>query len=107
MNFFKHSFFRFIISEVLRLHPIFGEMSRECTKDYIIPGTDKVIEKGLMVVIPVAALHKDPKYFPEPEKFNPDRFQDMNAIPKGVFFPFGAGPRICIGNYILSQKIHL
>ena len=54
-----------------------------------------LIEKGIKMLIPVQGLHYDPKYFPNPEKFNPDRFK-VN-IPTGVYLPFGDGPRNCIG----------
>lgn len=82
----------------MRLHPLAAGLIRYCTKEYKIPETDIIIEKGTVLNIPVIGLHKDPQYFPDPEKFNPDRFQNMEEIPKGVFFPFGSGPRICIGN---------
>ncbi|XP_075213870.1 cytochrome P450 6k1-like [Lycorma delicatula] len=65
------------IYETLRLHPILGTIIRYCTKDYKIPETDVVIEKGTIINIPVVGFHKDPQYFPNPEKFNPDRFQNM------------------------------
>lgn len=84
-------------SETLRLQSG-PSLFRFCTKDYTIPHTDIVIEKGCIVSIPNGCLQKDPQYFSEPEKFNPDRFEEMNAIPKGVYFPFGSGPRICVGN---------
>lgn len=72
-------------------------MNRECTKEYKLPGTDVIIEKGTAIFIPVMALHRDKKYFPDPIKFNPDRFSDPNAIPPMSYLPFGDGPRNCIG----------
>jgi cytochrome P450 family 6 len=72
---------------------------RECTNKYTIPGTDVTIEKGTFVVIPVIGLHMDQKYYPNPEKFDPDRFSEetKNKRPQFTYLPFGEGPRICIG----------
>jgi cytochrome P450 family 6 len=57
------------------------------------------VEKGIHVVIPVLGLHRDPKYFPDPEKFKPERFSDEAKLhrPNYVYLPFGEGQRICIG----------
>lgn len=85
----------------MRLRPGGGFLSRVCTQDYKMPGSNLVIDKGSIVHIPVLGLHKDPQYFPDPEKFNPDRFKNMDEVPKGVFFPFGGGPRMCIGKFYL------
>nr|XP_024216018.1 cytochrome P450 6a2-like [Halyomorpha halys] len=82
------------ISEAMRLYPPLGVLNRECTKDYTLPdGT--FIEKGMNILIPTYSLHRDPKYFPEPTKFKPDRFE--NPPVNGTYLPFGDGPRICIG----------
>ncbi|XP_075213777.1 cytochrome P450 6a2-like [Lycorma delicatula] len=104
-NLKKMTYMDQVINEVLRIHPALGVISRECAKDYIIPGTNKVIEEGVLIMIPVISIHRDPKYFPEPEKFDPDRFQDMNAIPRGIFFPFGSGPRVCIAIRLAMLEI--
>jgi cytochrome P450 family 6 len=88
-----------VVSETLRKYPPFPILNRECTKDYKIPGTDVVLEKGLATVIPVLALHHDPKYYPEPERFDPERFNEEEKAKRHqyVYLPFGEGPRICIG----------
>lgn len=72
---------------------------RLCNKNYEIPGTDIIIEKGLKVLVPIHAIHHDPQYYPDPWKFDPERFRDNNKKLRDscTFLPFGEGPRICIG----------
>ena len=76
---------------------------RTCTKDYKIPDTNFVVPKGTPVHIPILGFHMDPKHFPNPEKFDPERFSPENKgnIATGTFIPFGQGPRMCLGkNFI-------
>lgn len=87
----------FLFAETLRKYPALPLLNRECTEDYQLPGTDIVLEKGTAIVIPSLALHRDENYFPEPMKFNPDRFADETAGPTMSYLPFGDGPRMCIG----------
>ena len=85
-------------------------LNRTCLNDYKIPGTDKIIEKGVQIIIPAMALHNDEAYYKEPNKFDPDRFNEENSEGKNIgnrpFFPFGEGQRNCIGNtnVLLSTK---
>ena len=53
----------------------------------------------MAIYIPVLALHHDPTYFPDPDKFDPERFTEENkhSIPNYTYIPFGEGPRMCIG----------
>jgi cytochrome P450 family 6 len=91
-----------LLAETLRKYPPLTFLNRHCTKNYRIPGTDLVVEKGVQVVIPVLGLHKDPRYFPDPEKFDPERFGEeyKSGRPNYVYLPFGEGLRICIGNLL-------
>lgn len=86
-------------------------MFRECTKAYQIPGTELVIEKGTPIMIPVWALHYDEQYFPQPKKFDPDRFDSKNrkGFHEMPFLGFGDGPRACIGRRMgrMQTKIGL
>ncbi|XP_044761017.1 probable cytochrome P450 6a14 [Coccinella septempunctata] len=88
-----------IINETLRKYPPLPVLNRICTKEYRVPGTDLVLEKGQRLMIPVIGIQSDPEYYPEPEKFDPDRFSEENKknMKPYTFLPFGDGPRVCIG----------
>ncbi|CAG9559304.1 unnamed protein product [Danaus chrysippus] len=86
------------IDEVLRLYPVLGVVAREVMEDYTLP-TGLKLEKGNRIHIPLYHMHRDPKFFPNPEEFRPERFfgeEKKNIVPYS-FMPFGEGPRICIG----------
>ncbi|XP_031330452.1 probable cytochrome P450 6a17 [Photinus pyralis] len=88
-----------VIDETLRKYPPLPMLNRKCVMDYKVPGTDFLIEKGTSVVIPLYGLHHDPEYFPDPERFDPERFNEENKkkmVPYS-YMPFGEGPRLCIG----------
>ena len=70
-------------------------------KDTRLQGTDLVVEKGTQILVSVYGLHHDPKYFPHPERFDPERFneEETKKRPNFSYLPFGEGPRICIGEY--------
>uniref|UniRef100_U3E5W7 Cytochrome P450 3A n=1 Tax=Callithrix jacchus TaxID=9483 RepID=U3E5W7_CALJA len=86
-----------VVNETLRLYPIAVRLERVCKKDVEINGV--FIPKGVVVMIPSYALHYDPKYWTEPEKFLPERFSKNNKdnIDPYIYTPFGTGPRNCIG----------
>ncbi|KAK7862844.1 hypothetical protein R5R35_000856 [Gryllus longicercus] len=88
-----------IFSETLRLYPNLPFLDRTCTKNYNIPGTDIVIEKGVPVFGSLYGIQRDPEFFPDPDRFDPERFsaEKKANIPKSCFVPFGGGPRKCIG----------
>ncbi|KAJ4428355.1 hypothetical protein ANN_24374 [Periplaneta americana] len=87
-----------VVNETLRKHPPAPVVSRVATKPYVIPGTSDHLDVGRMVVIPIYGLHHDPKYYPNPERFNPENFSEeaKNSRPHISFIPFGEGPRNCI-----------
>lgn len=60
-----------------------------------------MIEKGQQLIIPIFSLHNDPRYYSDPEVFDPNRFspEEKAKRPSGVYLPFGEGPRMCIGMY--------
>nr|CAD7264854.1 unnamed protein product [Timema shepardi] len=88
-----------VVSETLRKYPILPFLDRMTLRDYKIPGTNIVLEKGTSIFIPLLGFHNDPKYFPNPKEFNPERFtlENRKSIPNYAYMPFGEGPRKCIG----------
>ncbi len=88
------------IKESLRLYPAVPIISRYISEDFELGGYK--IPVGASVVIEIYALHRNEDYFPEPDVFNPDRFQTNESIGRHAFafLPFSAGSRNCIGNEI-------
>lgn len=88
-----------IVLETLRKHPPVGVLPRVCTKNYQVPDSDLIIEAGTRVSIPVFSIHRDPDHYPDPETFDPERFNEENKANRHPFsyMPFGEGPRTCIG----------
>lgn len=100
-----------VLNESLRLHPIIPILAKLCTEDVELVGPkDKKIRitAGTSVTIPYF-IHFDELYYDEPEKFKPERFSPANGgtkpyREKGVYFPFGEGPRMCLGmRFALAQ----
>ncbi|KAM3097236.1 cytochrome P450 [Phormidesmis sp. 146-12] len=86
-----------VIKEAMRLYPPATDVSRESTQDCEIGGY--LIPKGTTLICSQWVMHRDPRYFGNPEKFTPERWADdlEKKLPRGVYFPFGDGPRVCIG----------
>lgn len=107
-----------VVMESMRLYPSAYAFGREALRDceigeYLVPaGTTSIMSQWV--------LHQDPRYFENPEEFNPDRWVDdlIKRLPRYAYFPLGGGPRICIGNTFammgavlllatIAQKFHL
>ena len=91
-------------NETLRMHSPATFTSRTCTESVTLEfdGQKASLEEGINVYIPIQQLHYDPEFYEEPETFKPERFDPENGgvkafKDKGVFLPFGDGPRICLG----------
>ncbi|KAG7206083.1 hypothetical protein KM043_003478 [Ampulex compressa] len=93
------SYLHKVVSETLRKYPPVSVLNRVCTKEVVIPSKDVCIPEGTMTIIPVHGVHHDPSIYPDPEKFDPERFSEeaIAARHPYVYLPFGEGPRICIG----------
>ncbi|GJQ69999.1 Cyp6g1 [Trypoxylus dichotomus] len=98
-----------VVLETLRKYPPVPFLGRSCANDYKIPGSNVTIEKDTPVVIPLMGIHYDPVYFPDPQKFNPERFSEENftKMHPFSFLPFGDGPRNCIGQRIALLIVKL
>ncbi|KAK4876715.1 hypothetical protein RN001_009221 [Aquatica leii] len=101
---FQMKYLDMVISETLRLWAPPPTLDRICVKPFVIEPTlpnekPLLIEPGVEVIVPVYAWHRNPKYFKNPDKFDPERFSDKNkeSIKSFTYFPFGIGPRHCIG----------
>lgn len=101
----KMTYMDMVISEALRKYPPSILTDRLCTKRYELPpsqpgGKSVIVEPDNITMILIYGLHRDPKYFPNPDKFDPERFSEENKdnIVPYTYLPFGHGPRKCIGN---------
>ncbi|XP_043480610.1 cytochrome P450 9e2-like [Leptopilina heterotoma] len=110
----KMKYLDMVVSEVLRKYPPAPVVDRVCVKTYTLPkptpdSGEYIAEPNTSIWIPVIGLHHDPKYFPNPEKFDPERFSDENKddINPYTYLPFGLGPRKCIGNRFALMETKL
>nr|CAD7267611.1 unnamed protein product [Timema shepardi] len=104
-----------VISESLRVFPPVDNVDRVCVKPYSIPakgnqpGTNFQVDD--IALIHILGLHRDPEFFPEPDRFDPERFSEENksSIKPFTYMPFGLGQRSCIGNRfaLMEAKVAL
>ena len=87
-----------VFKEAMRLYPPAYMIVRTAIEDVYIDGYK--LKKGAAIMISPHTLHRKPEYFPDPERFDPDRFLPENEqrLPRHAYLPFGGGPRVCIGN---------
>jgi len=86
-----------VFAEALRLYPPVWVTARTCAEPYEIAGYR--IPRGAAILAPQFVLHRDPRFFPDPLKFDPSRFAEVNKAtrPRYAYFPFAGGNRQCIG----------
>ncbi|CAI6365988.1 unnamed protein product [Macrosiphum euphorbiae] len=98
-----------VLEETGRKYTIAFSLMRETTKTYTLPDKSLVIEKGQKIFIPMFSIHRDPKYYPDPLKFDPERFsvEQKSQRPNGTYMPFGDGPRLCIGKRFAESEMKL
>lgn len=92
-----------VILEAMRIHPPVMVLQKVCTKEFVFPKCGNrteplTIYPGTPVHIPVQAIHMDPKYYPSPDEFIPERFiGDEQRNHRGTYLTYSEGPRYCVG----------
>ncbi|BDA83447.1 cytochrome P450 [Aureimonas sp. SA4125] len=94
----KLAFTRQVFSEAMRLYPPAPIITRTAIREFVVG--DQAIAKGTVVYVPIHAVHHHSTLWDNPEAFDPDRFapEASKARHRYAYMPFGAGPRVCIGN---------
>lgn len=84
-------------------------INRIAKNDYSVNGTDTIIEKSMWIKVPAFAIHRDAVYYPDPNKFDPRRFdsEEVKKRPSMAYLPFGHGPRECIGERFAMMQMHI
>jgi cytochrome P450 len=97
-----------VVKETLRLYPpAFAVFMRQAIADVEIGGC--TLPRNSLVQLFPYVCQRDPRWFPEPETFDPDRFlpERQRTLPPFAYFPFGGGPRVCIGNTFAMMEMTL
>ncbi|QYK43442.1 MAG: cytochrome P450 [Paracoccaceae bacterium] len=95
---------RRIVDETLRMYPPAAFLSRTARAADTLMGRD--ILPGDTVILPIYALHRHHRLWPDPDRFDPSRFADPKAIDRFAWLPFGDGPRVCIGaNFAVQEAV--
>ena len=93
-----------VIAELMRLYPPVYALGREATTELELGGYR--VKRGYTVLMSQWVNHRDPKYFPEPERFSPERWEDglEKRLPRFAYYPFGGGQRMCVGSHFANVE---
>ncbi|WP_312901829.1 cytochrome P450 [Chryseobacterium taichungense] len=103
-NLMKKSYTSNVIKEAMRLHSPAWAIDRQALEDDHFK--DYSWKKGTLIILYITGLHRNPKYWSDPDSFIPERFDDENA-KNFAYYPFGAGPRLCIGEHFAMMEMAL
>lgn len=103
-DFMKLTYTQNVIYESMRIYPPVYVIQREVAEDVVIGGY--LFKKGDMILLSQYVMHHKPEYFDNPDSFKPERFENnfMKTLPPFAYFPFGGGPRVCIGNHFAVME---
>ncbi|MFX4293928.1 cytochrome P450 [Streptomyces bohaiensis] len=93
-----------VFKEAMRLYPPAAVMLRTAVRDTVIGGCR--IARGTMIFLAIHTLHRSPDLYPEPERFDPDRFtkEREHALPRQAYLPFGTGKHVCVGSHLALME---
>ncbi|CAN5918301.1 cytochrome P450 [soil metagenome] len=96
-----------VLKETLRLYPPAYTLARRVVEDVVIG--PHLLKKHTIVIINVLGIHRRADLYPSPETFDPSRFlgEAEKQLPRCAYLPFGAGPRVCIGNHFALMEGHV
>ena len=100
----KLPFCEAVVNEAMRLYPPAYVMGREATEDLRLGQYD--VPKGMLVLFSQWVMHRDARFYDDPTVFRPERWLDglQKRLPRFAYFPFGGGPRLCIGNQFAMME---
>ena len=93
-----------VVKEAMRLYPPAWGVGREAVRECEVGGYH--VPKGMQVFAFQWVIQRDPRWFTDPHAFRPERWgeESVSRLPKYAYFPFGGGPRLCIGNYFATME---
>jgi cytochrome P450 len=96
-----------VVMESMRLYPPAYVVGREALADCTLGGYR--VPAGTTVFMSPYLMHRDPRYFEDPQSFLPERWEGdrVKRLPRFAYFPFGGGPRVCIGNQFAMMEAAL
>jgi cytochrome P450 len=96
-----------VFKEAMRLYPPAYLLGRRVVEPVVIGG--HALTRNTIVLLSIIGVHRRADVWPDPDRFDPDRFLDdkEKLLPRCAYMPFGAGPRICIGNHFALMEGHL
>jgi cytochrome P450 len=96
-----------VVKETLRLYPPAWAIGREVISAFELGGY--TLSPGDQLIMSPYVMHRHPRFWREPMRFDPERWLDgsTDELPKFAYFPFGGGPRVCIGNHFATMEAQL